>query len=565
MSFTTIDYPPCFITFKSSIADIALPKCFTFPFFYEPHPLCLQAVEELQDYLSNQTDWEHDFGLKEGQEGGSNGKMFGVLIVQTHEGELGFLAAYSGKLGGKNNHKKFVPPVFDILKKDGFFKKEEAVINEINRQLEILEVQPEFLAAQQLMQELEEQASKTISDHKAEMKLAKRDRKQRREAARMDMSEEAFAVFNETLRQESLKYNFTLKDMQKYWEYKRIDAQAQLSIYQDKVDFLKQERKQRSGALQQKIFDHYTFLNQVGETKSLWDIFSPTVYQKPPAGAGECAAPKLLQYAFLHQLKPIAMAEFWWGQSPKSKVLKHRNFYPACRGKCEPILAHMLKGIKMDENPMLTNPAIGKKLTTVYEDEVMLIINKPADFLSVPGKNIQDSVQIRMKTKYPTATGPMIVHRLDMSTSGLILIAKSLEVHKILQRQFIERTIKKRYVALLEGKVLGEEGSIDLPLILDFDDRPRQMVCYERGKPAQTNWKVLEYKDGKTRIHFFPITGRTHQLRVHAAHPLGLDLPIIGDDLYGTRDERLHLHAEWIQFKHPISGEIVAFEVAAAF
>ncbi|HSD14594.1 MAG TPA: RluA family pseudouridine synthase, partial [Flavobacterium sp.] len=326
-----------------------------------------------------------------------------------------------------------------------------------------------------------------------------------------------------------------------------------------------EERKQKSADLQQQLFDQYHFLNNKGETKSLCAIFETTALLKPPAAAGECAAPKLLQYAYLNNLQPIAMAEFWWGESPKSEIRKHGQFYPACRGKCEPILGHMLEGLKVDENPLLINPALGVQLETIYEDDYLAVINKPAEFLSVPGINIMDSVYERMKLKYPEATGPLIVHRLDMATSGILLIAKDKDSHKLLQGQFIRRTVKKRYTALLDGIVKEDEGEIDLPLRIDLDDRPRQLVCYEYGKPAKTKYKVVERTNQNTRIHFWPITGRTHQLRMHASHATGLNCPIVGDDLYGTKADRLHLHAEWIEFKHPVSRETMTFEVPAAF
>ena len=286
----------------------------------------------------------------------------------------------------------------------------------------------------------------------------------------------------------------------------------------------------------------------------------------PPAGAGECAAPKLLNYAFEHQLKPIAMAEFWWGQSPKSEIRKHKQFYPACKSKCEPILlSHMLMGLEMESNPFEENPAAGKNIEIVYEDDILLVINKPAEFLSVPGKKISDSVYQRMKEKYPEATGPLVVHRLDMSTSGLMLIAKDEATYVKLQSQFIKRTISKRYVALLDGVLHDNEGSIDLPLRVDLEDRPRQLVCYDHGKPAQTKWKKIKIINNQTLVYFYPITGRTHQLRVHASHELGLKTPIIGDDLYGTKSNRLHLHAEQLIFIHPISNKKICFHCEAEF
>ena len=295
------------------------------------------------------------------------------------------------------------------------------------------------------------------------------------------------------------------------------------------------------------------------------DIFRNRVIDVPPSGTGDCAAPKMLQYAFSNGLTPVAMAEFWWGKSPNSEVRKHGNFYSACRGKCEPVLGHMLQGIDVDPNPFLTNQAIGKTLETIYEDEYICVINKPTEFLSGPGKHVTDSVQERMKDKYPESTGPLIVHRLDMSTSGLLVIGKTKEIYTQLQLQFVKRTVKKRYIALLDGVVANDEGYIDLPLQLDINNRPYQKVEYEFGKSARTRFEVIERKAGKTKIYFYPITGRTHQLRVHAAHVDGLNAPIVGDDLYGVKGDRLHLHAESIMFTHPVTGEEVTLSVEAEF
>jgi tRNA pseudouridine32 synthase/23S rRNA pseudouridine746 synthase len=227
------------------------------------------------------------------------------------------------------------------------------------------------------------------------------------------------------------------------------------------------------------------------------------------------------------------MAEFWWGQSPASEIRKHQNFYPSCNGKCKPILNHMLNGIDVDPNPLLICKAKNKPIEIIYEDENILLINKPSDLLSVPGKNIKDSVYNRIKQKFPMITGPIIVHRLDMSTSGLMIITKNKGAHKHLQKQFINHKIKKKYTAILDGEVSVYEGEINLPIRLDIDDRPRQLVCDINGKPSRTKWKVLEIKNKRTKICFEPITGRTHQLRVHSAHIRGLNIPILGDDLYG--------------------------------
>ena len=323
--------------------------------------------------------------------------------------------------------------------------------------------------------------------------------------------------------------------------------------------------------MQKKLFAQYRFLNIGGFERSLGELFLNTAYHtahgKPPAGSGECAAPKLLQYAFKWQLKPIALAEFWWGPAPKSEVRQHQNFYAACIGKCQPILTHMLMGMDVDENPLLKNPAEGKNIDVIYQDDDMLIINKPAEFLSVPGKNISDCVHSRIKQLYPQATGAIIVHRLDMSTSGLMVIALNKPTHKNLQKQFINRDVKKRYVALIDGLLEENTGTVTLPLRGDFDDRPRQMVCQQDGKPAQTTWQVIERDEQcqTTKVYLYPKTGRTHQLRVHCAHSLGLNMPIIGDDLYGTKANRLHLHAQMLELSHPITKELMHFEVDSEF
>jgi len=547
------------LRFKTPVNHISLPEKFTFPFYYEPHELCKIAAQELQDYLLNEAEWEHNFGLEKDQEGLVIGKMFGVLVVQDNEGNLAYLAAFSGKLANQNHHVFFVPPVFDILTEDGFFRKEEEILNEINRKIEVLENDPHFYSAKKQLEAVKQQFEQELSQLKLEIKQNKVKRELLRTQKQLEDSH------LEELRRESIKEQYFLKDRTKFWKDEVRKIETIVQDFQHQILSLKEERKFKSNSLQQQLFEEYYFLNQAGEHKSLGEIFNDSVYDRPPAGAGECAAPKLLHYAFQHKLKPIALAEFWWGQSPKSEVRVHQHYYPACRGKCEPILAHMLDGMELDENPMLNNPAEGKTIEIIFEDEYMLVVNKPAEFLSVPGITIQDSVYERMKSLYPKATGPLLVHRLDMSTSGILVIAKTKAVHKQLQSQFIKRKISKRYVALLDGIVAQDRGIIDLPIRVDLDDRPRQLVCYEHGKPAQTKWEVIERKNGKTKVYFYPITGRTHQLRVHAAHSLGLNTPIAGDDLYGTKANRLHLHAEQIIFRHPISNEEMTIQVDAEF
>ncbi|WP_291138254.1 RluA family pseudouridine synthase [Flavobacterium sp. UBA7663] len=547
--------------FKTNISGISLPEKFTFPFYYEPHELSIIASTELQAYLETQTDFEHNFGLKENQEGLVIGKMFGILVCQNEEGELGYLWAFSGKLAGVNHHSYFVPTIFDMLHEDGFFRKEEEVLNAINRQIGILENSDELQSKKNQLDVTKIEALTDIQNQKDKIKRLKLERDEKR-ISFTNLSSSEIEQLEFELSEESKKESILLKKMTKYWNFQIEKAQKEVNLLLDEINQLKEERRQKSGALQQKLFAEYSFLNQFGERKSIGEIFN----NNPPAGAGECAAPKLLHYAFEHNLNPIAMAEFWWGQSPKSEIRKHKQFYPACKSKCEPILmSHMLKGLDIEANPFQENPAEGKDIEIVFEDKVLAVINKPAEFLSVPGKIISDSVYQRVKELYPNATGPLIVHRLDMSTSGLMLIAKDEETYVKLQSQFIKRTIKKRYIALLDGILEENEGFIDLPLRVDLDDRPRQLVCYEHGKPAQTKWKKIEVRNNQTLVYFYPITGRTHQLRVHASHELGLKTPILGDDLYGSKANRLHLHAESLTFIHPITKEKLTITVPSEF
>lgn len=543
--------PSHFIPFQHDVTAILLPEKFTFPFYYEPHELSKIAAAELQDYLHTQTEWEHNFGLLEGQQGLVIGKMFGVLVVQNQAGEIGYLAAFSGKLADSNEHRHFVPPVFDMLQQDGFFKQEEKILNEYNRQIEALENDATYHALQAQLATTLLQAEQDKAEKKERSRLNKTRRDEWRLKAEQELPFEDYKALQKQLSKESQQESIQLKQMNYYWKETIAQARQQVADFEVNIQRLKDERKAKSAALQQKLFQQYAFLNAQGETKSLGAIFD----NNPPASAGECAAPKLLHYAFQHQLQPIALAEFWWGQSPKSEIRKHGHFYPACTGKCKPILAHMLVGLNVDDNPLLQNPAEDKELTFLYDDAYLSVVHKPAEFLSVPGKAIRDSVYTRYQARFPEATGPLIVHRLDMSTSGILLLAKSTEIYLQLQAQFMKRTVQKRYVALLNGMIDQDRGEINLALRVDLDNRPNQLVCYQHGKPAKTLWEVVERREHTTLVHFYPITGRTHQLRVHAAHTEGLNAPIVGDDLYGTKADRLYLHAERIRFWHPVLGK----------
>lgn len=538
--------------FTTSITDIPLPERFTYPFCYTPHPLCILAAKEVQSYLTRQTAWKDEL---------RQGKMFGVLIVQTEHGETGYLAAFSGILAGKNLHPFFVPPVYDLLQPQGFFKIEEENISSINRNIRQLENDKAYAALSAELARTIQSAENILATAKAQLKEAKTAREQRRKEKELNAQEEAELI------RESQFQKAEYKRLERSWKARITTLQTQTEDWERRISALKSERKTRSAALQQKLFEQFGMLNYRGEVKNLCEIFGQTVHKTPPAGAGECAAPKLLQQAYLHGWKPIAMAEFWWGDSPKTEIRHHGHYYPACKGKCEPILQHMLQGLQVEENPMLKRMQVpSKNLEIVYEDPWLSVINKPAGMLSVPGKEDAVSVYSLMREQYPEADGPLTVHRLDMATSGLMLIAKTKRVHQNLQAQFKNRLVRKRYVALLEGIVPKDKGTVDLPLCLNPLDRPRQMVHTEHGKPAITDYQVLERMDGKrTRIAFYPRTGRTHQLRIHAAHPLGLHCPIIGDELYGEKADRLYLHAEYLEFTHPITGETVRITKEAEF
>ena len=434
------------------VSDIPLPEQFTYPFCYEPHPLCILAAEEVKKEIARIHPQE--------------GKMFGVLVVTSDEG-LGFLAAYSGLLEGRNDWAYFVPPVYDAQQPDGYFKTKEREIS--------------------------------LATHHSPL---------------------------------------TTKKM--------------------------------SQDLQLWLFHQYQMLNAKGETKDLVDIWqdyhsSPRIQKKfplPPGGTGDCCAPKLLQYAYSHQLKPICMAEFWWGPSPKSEIRHHEQFYPACRGKCKPILTWMLQGLNVEPNPEEVASS-HLQIEVVYEDDTLAVINKPSGLLSVPGKTDDYSVATIAQERWPES---MPVHRLDMGTSGLMIIAKTKEAYLPLQEQFVKRTVEKRYIALVEGIVKEPKGRITLPLIFDPMNRPRQMVDFHRGKSAVTEYEVLNiYEDGKTLVALYPHTGRTHQLRMHCAHPDGLNCPIVGDELYGKKGERLCLHCDKITFAHPVTGERMHFELPNPF
>ncbi|MGK0380348.1 MAG: tRNA pseudouridine32 synthase/23S rRNA pseudouridine746 synthase [Flavobacteriales bacterium] len=556
----------CFTRFSSSIEKYHLPERFTFPFYYQPHPLCMLAAQQLQQHLETQTQWQHNFGLLD-DPNNIIGKMFGVLLVKNAAGELGFISAFSGKLAEQNHIHGFVPPVFDLLTEDSFFLSEKVAINTLNKKITELQDTPKLFVLKQALITLKALHSQQLLVLRGELVENRKARKIQRQTLQSDINSSIADKGLTELAQQSVYDKWRLKALNNQSQQSVEQLQVKVDELIEPIAELKLQRKILSADLQHRIFSQYQFLNKELVPKSLVDIFADTALKTPPAGAGECAAPKLLHYAFQQHLTPLAMAEFWWGASPKSEVKKHQQYYPACTGKCQPILKHMLVGMPLDENPFLYNYAQGKSLDIIYQDQYILIVNKPSEFLSVPGKEVSDSVYLRIKQQFPDATGPIIVHRLDMSTSGLMVIALNPQANKYLQKQFIHREVHKQYVALVEGLPLQDNGEIHLPLRGDLYDRPKQIVCNQDGKQAKTLWQVLERYPARnqTKVLLTPHTGRTHQLRVHCAHAQGLNMPIVGDDLYGTLANRLHLQAQSLKIKHPVSKQVMTFKLEAEF
>ncbi|WP_448564684.1 pseudouridine synthase [Thalassotalea ganghwensis] len=559
----TTNGPKCFISFKQDITGFELPKKFNYPHYYQPHPLTALAAKELQDYLTTQQEWRHDFGLTDNDSPEAIGKMFGVLLVQNSTGEIGYLSAFSGKLADSNHIGRFVPPIYDLLAKESVYQQQNQRINELNQQITALKQSKDISIAEGKLSRLKSNADKALqqfNDIAKKAKLARQSKRSQLEQSKPANYQEQLGL----LAKESVAYKVKLKHLKNYWQMEIDNLAQDLSQKLSTIESLKQQRLFLSSELQTRIFEQYQFLNTQLETKSINQLFSAAAHP-PPAGTGECAAPKLLQYAFQYQLKPLAFAEFWWGKSPKSAIRQHGNFYPACMGKCQPILMHMLNGLEVEENPLQQINTANLSLEVIYSDQDIVVINKPSELLSVPGKYIKDSAFQRVKALYPHASGPMVVHRLDMSTSGLLLFTLNPTAHKRIHQQFIRREVKKRYVAVITQCIDQQSGTIELPLRGDLYDRPRQLVCFEQGKPASTDWQLISSTESQSRLYLYPKTGRTHQLRVHCAHPQGLNAPIVGDDLYGKAERRLHLHAEQLTIIHPRTQKPITFNCAPDF
>ena len=597
--------------------SIPSPRQFTYPFCYEVDPLAEAASLELQRYIADADLMSTEKGC---------GKMFGVLVVEYEDesGALqrGFLAAYSGLLGGRNDWPYFVPPVFDAQQPDGHFKRTEREISAINREIAAIEHDPEYLQSVAQHEQTKKRLQAEVDAFKAEVDAAKARRDARRKSGEPLSEEEQAEMIRES--------QFMKAELRRR---RKAMEQANSTLHIPHSTFLKslqRKRKQMSDELQRWLFSAYRMLNAKGEERDLIDIFREYTHAMPPAGAGDCCAPKLLQYAYLHHLRPVCMAEFWWGESPASEIRHHLHYYPACRSKCLPILTHMLKGLDVAPNPLAQKRHTAEP-RVLYADEYIMVVDKPAGMLSVPGKaesvrsEFSDSANISVEEYFANLQLPTnsqlpteqftigeadnsklkiqnskflkAAHRLDMDTSGLLVLARTEQAYVELQRQFASRETVKRYEAVLSGvptqnsKLKTQNSStqpsgcleaISLPLIADINDRPRQRVDMEHGKPALTLYNIVEVRavdantavayttkkvdKRRTLVHLYPKTGRTHQLRVHCAHPLGLACPILGDPLYGTeRADRMYLHAAELTFRHPVTGETMHFLSPSGF
>jgi tRNA pseudouridine32 synthase / 23S rRNA pseudouridine746 synthase len=567
---------PMFTKLVLADPNCDLPAQLAYSFAYEPHGVAKCAADQLKQALLQ--DHESDASLA-AKNGNPVGKMLGVLVVkrpkkhhQQEQGkndfELGFLKAISGTLS--TTPPGFCPMIYDS---QGIFPRQGETthsLNAMNEQIEQLETCPEFAQKRAVLDALLNQSQQALAQARQQAKRQKETRRlQRGELQQGSSSTDETRAMEERLRQESAAIQRQLKALKLKLQEDITVAQQAVDEWRGSIEQLKQRHTTALAQLQKQHYEQYQFWNCHGERKSLVELFAETPI---PAGAGDCAAPKLFQHAFQMGYHPIALAEFWWGKSPPCQIRKHNFYYPACRGKCQPILEHMLQGLNVEDNPLNTTNFSQPcpNVEVLYEDNSFVVVNKPSGMLSVPGRYMDHSLYTIMKQRYPNATGPLLVHRIDMSTSGIVLVAKDKVTHKKLQAQFIHRTITKRYTALLEGELdttkRPRKGTIDIPIGPDYHHRPMQMVDFSNsGKPAVTHYEILEIKDGRTLVHFVPVTGRTHQIRVHAAHEQGLNLPIVGDDIYGQRDNRLCLHAGFIELTHPMTQERMSFVAEVPF
>ncbi|MDH6017196.1 RluA family pseudouridine synthase [Vibrio splendidus] len=560
MSANLAQYTPLLPLNQTATQDLSIPTRFTFPYYYTPHPTCELAMLQLQQSLI-------DCGVNET----SQGNLYAVLLVQNPTTqELGYLSAFSGlqldsSLASQLTSIAFVPSAFDGQQFQSHNSANRARQSQLADDIKKLQQSHNLDALVTELQELTVESAQAIEAFQLAMTANKAQRSELREQANQEKALgnlESAANLLKQLGNQSSQEKRDLKALRIEWKQKIAERQSQVDLIESELKNRKQDHQAISEQLETQRLSHYRFINQALESKSLLELLDG---KDALEGSGDCCLPKLLNFAFEHGFKPLALSEFWWGVPPTDIIRQHANLYPVCQSKSFEILDHQLTHIELEDNPLIVNPAVGKSFDIVYEDDEIVVVNKPEEFLSVPGKFIEDSVYTRIKALYPNATGPLIIHRLDMSTSGLLILALTAESNKHIQKQFIDRTVEKRYTALLDGEIDGKSGDISLPLRGDITDRPRQLVCHEHGRNAETHWEAICTSNGKTKVHLYPKTGRTHQLRVHCAHPLGLGVPIRGDDLYGYKRERLHLHAGYLKLIHPTTGEWMEFEVPSEF
>lgn len=517
------------------------------PFKYTPTPLIVAAQQEAISHLEELAMVDPEI-----RDEISRGKMMGVMIVRDTAGELHYMVAYSGCMAGRIEMEGFAPPIFGRGASSKLFKAGDKELAQIKKEIEKLEKSAKYRAAKASHEALLARIEAERNTLNANYKEAKARRKIERTESLRPLKE---------LQLESQRQKGEMGRAEARFKDEIAESNAQIERFHTEIEALKARRKALSYTLQKSMFESYKVCNGRGEERSLYSIFDEAHHRLPPSGAGECAAPKLLHYALTHNLTPLSIGEFWVGGTPRGEVRHHSHFYGACISRCHPILSFMLQGVDVEPLEFSAAKSLRDELSVVYEDDALLLLNKPSGLLSVPGRSSAESVRSIVEERYPTLSGGVIVHRLDQDTSGLLLIAKTPEAHKALQRQFSERTLSKRYIALVDGVVAADQGEISLPLITNFEDRPRQMVDFERGKSAITTYEVLSRReDNTTLLALTPHTGRTHQLRVHCAVSEGLAAPIRGDKLYGgSPAERLMLHAESIRFQHPTTLKWLSF------
>lgn len=536
------------------------------PFEYELGRECEEAFRELMGRIEEMKASgkpEEDRFVAELEEG----KMLGVLIAEDEEGCKHTLYAFSGQLGEAGFYfPGFVGPVFDYLKSDGYFKTEERKISLLNKEIAEFEAN-QLKRTQENFDTAKEKIEKELAKFKEECRLSKLRRDARRKSGKLDKEEE------DALIRQSQFEKAELRRLKQKLAKELEPCEIELRRAEAHLEAMKRKRHADSVSLQKWLFDNFKVLNARGEDKSLSDIFAGTSLKVPPSGAGECCAPKLLQAAYTQGLKPVEIAEYWYGKPKDGEIRLHGVHYPACRGKCLPVLGWMLQGLDVtpplaqERNFHTPDPKV------LFENEWFCIVDKPSGMLSVPGKGTAMSVQRWLEEHYGEEVGVKVAHRLDQDTSGLLVVTFGAEAYKTMQKLFAQRMVKKQYMAELEGdfreKGLSEEGVINLPLSPDWLDRPRQRVDLKEGKEAVTVYKFIGVSEGRSRVEFYPLTGRTHQLRVHAAAKEGLAMPIAGDRLYsksrGASASRLFLHAQRISFLFPLDAKFYDFDSPAPF